>query len=143
MIRCRISRVLQASEFDALKEEGNVTGTTFGSADPYGLLSIAGALDRIVIALDGGLHRIVGRALGRLRAAVMLQRLIVRRGDRRIKRARDGADVVKTGAQLVARHHHTVRDSHRGYARRLSLEVQVTHLMKSEKYSTLLSENFV
>lgn len=80
------------------KREKNITGTTFGSANPYGLLSIAGALDRIIIALDSGLHRIVRRALGRLRAAVMLQRLIVRRGDRRIKRARDGANVVKTGA---------------------------------------------
>lgn len=74
-------------------------GATFGgSTDPYGLLSTAGALDRIVIALDGRLHRIVRRALGRLRAAVMLQRLIVRRGDWWIKRARDGADVVETGA---------------------------------------------
>lgn len=58
----------------------------------------------------------------------MLQRLIVRRRDRRIKCARDGADVVETGAQLVARHHHTVRYAHRGYARGLSLEVQIAHL---------------
>lgn len=77
----------------------NITGTTFGSpADSYGLLSITGALDWIVIALDGRLHWIVRRTLGRLRAAVMLQRLIVRRSDRRIKRARDGADVVETRA---------------------------------------------
>lgn len=111
------------------KREKNVTGTTFGSTDSHGLLSITGALNWIVIAFDGGLHRIVCRALGRLRVTVMLQRLIVRRGDRRIKRTRDGTDIVKTGAQLVARYHHAVCNTHRGYARRLSLKVQITHLM--------------
>lgn len=91
-------------------------GTTFsGSADSYGLLSTVGALDRIVITLDGRLHRIVRCALRRLCAAVMLQRLIVRRSDWWIKRARDGADVVETGAKLIARHHHTVRYAHCGY----------------------------
>lgn len=109
------------------EDQSTFTGTAFGGpADSYGLLPIA-TLDRSVIALDGGLHRIA-RALGGLRAAVMLHGLIVRRGDRRIERARDGADIVETGAQLITRHHHTVRYTHRRYTRRLSLEVQVTHL---------------
>lgn len=96
------SAVASANEYyksvNVSKREKNVTGTTFGSTNPYGLLSITGALDWIIIALDGGLHRIIRRALGRLRAAVMLQRLIMRRSDRRIKCARDGANIVKTGA---------------------------------------------
>lgn len=80
----------------------HVTGTTFCSlADSHGLLPIA-ALDRGIIALDGGLHRITRAFGGRLRIAVMLQRLIVRRSDRRVKSARDRADVVETGAQLIA-----------------------------------------
>jgi len=114
-----------------VNENRNITGTTFsGSTDSYGL-STVGALDRIVITLDGRLHRIVRCALRCLRAAVMLQRLIVRRGDWWIKRARDGADVVETGAELIARHHHTVRYAHCGYTRWLSLKIQIAHLMKN------------
>jgi len=51
------NRILRAFEFNMREQERNITGTAFGgSADPYGLLSTAGALNRIVIALNGRLH---------------------------------------------------------------------------------------
>lgn len=127
--KCCALLTLRLLSSTCINERRTFTGTAFGGpADSYRLLPIA-TLDWRVIALDGGLHRIA-RALGGLCAAVMLQRLVVRRSDRRIKRARDGTDVVETGAQFIARHHHAVRYTHRGYTCRLSLEVQVTHLSR-------------
>lgn len=101
---------------------GIITGTTLGAAKTK-LLAIA-ALDRAV-ALDG-LHGVI-RGFRGLRGGVV-ERLIVGRNDRRIKRAGHRSDVLETGAQLVTRHHHAVRDSHCRDARVLSLELQVAHL---------------